>query len=512
MHTLLRRSGLPLALLSAAALMPALLAPIPASAEGAGASERSAQRESRELQRASRAEERAARTQERRATREQERAARRAARTQERAARPSASRGSGGEAAAAAAGCRGTIEATAAHITAGETVTLFGKLTCPAGTSVAKRQVTVDQRAHGAGASSFSTLGVATTEEDGSYKLTPLAFDTNTTFRVRVGNHGARTVVKVAPVVTLSGPSPAAKLSTAGGGRSFGGRSARVTFNGTVTPADDGARVSLQVAYAATGEQWRTVGFADVGADGSYSVAHSFRTAGQASVRVLVHLHKQSLVAASEALTYEVAQAQNPKLTIQSSPAPIAYGQPVTISGTAAEAPAKTVTLLARTGSGDFAPAATATTDASGNYSFTEALSQSTYYRVSDADTRSTVLFVGVRRTLAADPLPSTLPAGQQVTFTGSVTPADEGLPVYAERENASGTGFHIVASASVDGAGTYSIVHAFTNAGSYVMRIRVPGGSTYQATTSAPFSFEVTPAPAAVLTPEAVTPASPAS
>jgi hypothetical protein len=511
MHTLLRRSGLPLALLSAAALVPALLAPTSASAEGAGASERSAERESRELQRASRAQERAARTQERRATREQERAARRATRTQERAARHSASGGSGGEA-TAATGCRGTIEATAAHITAGETVTLFGKLTCPAGASVAKRQVTVYQRAHGAGASSFTTLGVATTEEDGSYKLTPLAFDTNTTFRVRVGNHGARTVVKVAPVVTLSGPSPAAKLSTAGGSRSFGGRSARVTFNGTVSPADDGARVSLQVAYGATGEQWRTVGFADVGADGSYTVAHSFRTAGQASVRVLVHLHKQSLVAASEALTYEVAQAQNPKLTIQSSPAPIAYGQSVTISGTAAEAPGKTVTLLARTGAGAFAPAASATTDASGNYSFTEAPSQSTSYRVSDADTRSTVLFVGVRRALAADPLPSTLPAAQQVTFTGSVTPADEGQPVYAERENASGTGFHIVASASVDRAGTYSIAHAFTNAGSYVMRIRVPGGSTYQATTSAPFSFEVTPGPAGVLTTEAVTPASPAS
>src|SRR5664280_1030972 len=260
MHTPFRQSRLPLALLSAAALGLGLLAPVSASAHGAGGRDRSAQRESRERQRASRTEERATRALQRRAAREQQRTARRATRAQERAARPSARGGSAGEAAAepgasaieapaaaapaesgapasaeASGRCRATIESSAARITAGETVTIFGKLTCPTAISAAERQVTVYRGQHGTAASSFAALGVATTEADGSYKLTSLAFDTNTTFRVRVGDHGARAVVKVAPVVTLSGPSPAATLSTVGG-RSLGRRAARVTFSGTVNP------------------------------------------------------------------------------------------------------------------------------------------------------------------------------------------------------------------------------------------------------------------------------------
>jgi hypothetical protein len=282
-----------------------------------------------------------------------------------------------------------------------------------------------------------------------------------------------------------------------------------VTFNGTVKPAEAGGRVALQIAYAESGEQWRTVAFADVEGDGSYSLAHRFHTAGQASVRVLAHLRGHNIVAASEPLTYEVAQPQNPKLTIHSSIAPLAYGQTTAISGIAAEAPNQTVTLLAHTYGGNFAPVATTTSDAGGNYSFAQAPTQGTYFRVSVAKTFSTTLYEGVERTMTLDPPPTATPAGQPVTFTGTVTPADEGQIVYAERQNASGIGFHIVASATI-GASGFSIVHTFTNAGSYTMRIRVPGDPALQTATSTPFSFEVAPAAAAALTPEA--PASPAS
>jgi hypothetical protein len=319
---------------------------------------------------------------------------------------------------------------------------------------------------------------------------------------VLIGHHGARAVVKVAPVVTLSGPSPAAVLSAVSG-HTLGARPAKATFIGTVKPGDAEGRVALQVAYAASGEQWRTVSFGSIGTDGSYSLAHRFRTAGQASVRVLVHIRGHNVVAASETLTYEVAQAQNPKLTISSSAAPVSYGQSATISGVAAEAASQTVTLLARTHAGSFAPVATTTSDVNGNYSFPESPTQSTYYRVSAKAVYSTVLYEGVKRALTLDPPPSSAQAGQPVTFTGSITPADEGQTVYAERENASGIGFHIVASATI-GATGYSITHVFANAGSYTMRIRVPGDPALQTATSAPFSFEVTPAAAAALTPEA--------
>jgi hypothetical protein len=524
-------------LLSVAALALGLLVPVVASAHGARHDDRSAQRAEREQRRATRAEERTTRVQERRAAREQERAARKATREDERAARRSARRGGvveqateqgptesgapGGDEKEAGVPveptapaqpaspsdaelkkCSATIESTSSRITAGETVTIFGKLTCPAGVSVGERQITVSQGRQGTPTADFTVLGVATSETDGSYKIVSQAFDTNTTFRVLIGHHGARAVVKVAPVVTLSGPSPAAVLSAVSG-HTLGARPAKATFIGTVKPGDAGGRVALQVAYAASGEQWRTVSFGSIGTDGSYSLAHRFRTAGQASVRVLVHIRGRNVVAASETLTYEVAQAQNPKLTISSSAAPVSYGQSATISGVAAEAASQTVTLLARTHAGSFAPVATTTSDVNGNYSFPETPTQSTYYRVSAKAVYSTVLYEGVKRALTLDPPPSSAQAGQPVTFTGSITPADEGQTVYAERENASGIGFHIVASATI-GATGYSITHVFANAGSYTMRIRVPGDPALQTATSAPFSFEVTPAAAAALTPEA--------
>jgi hypothetical protein len=552
MHTPTRLLAPAAALLSVAAFTPGLLAPVTATAHGAaGHRDRSALRAEREQQRATRAEERTARAQERRAERDQERAARKATREQERAARRSARRGgtveqatepstpgtsesgtpSSGEKEAGAPvkapappqpatpsdaelkKCSATVESTSSRITAGETVTIFGKLTCPTGVSVAERQITVSEGQQGTPVAGFTALGVATTETDGSYKITSLAFDTNTTFRVLIGHHGARAVVKVAPVVTLSGPSPAATLSAISG-RSLGARPTRATFTGTVKPGDAGGRVALQVAYEASGEAWRTVSFATIGADGSYSLSHRFRTAGQASVRVLAHMRGRNVVAASEPLTYEVAQAQNPKLTISSSAAPVTYGQPTTISGVAAEAASQTVTLLAHTHAGNFAPVATTTSDVNGNYSFPQTPTQSTYYRVSVGTVYSTVLYEGVKRALTLDPLPSATQAGQPITFTGSVTPADEGQTVYAERENASGIGFHIVASATI-GASGYSIAHVFANAGNYTVRIRVPGDLALQTATSAPFSFEVTPAAAAALTPEApvlTPPASPAS
>lgn len=498
MHTPTRRLA-PAAALSTGALVLGLLAPTAAVAHA----DRGALRAAHAQQRALRAEERATRAAERLAAREarqQEREANRATREQL-PSTPSSS--------ANLNRCRVTIESGAALISVGETVTIFGKLTCPPGTSAAEKELTVSEREHGAGPSSFAALGAATSETDGSYKLTSPALEANTTFRVRVGNHGAHTVVRVAPIVTLNGPSPTAKLSTVGA-HPRDAHPARVTFSGIVKPGDSAARVSLQVAYTAEGEQWHTVAFGSVASDGSYSVTHAFRTAGEASVRVLAHMRGHNAVAASETLTYEVAQAQNPQLTIESSAAPLAFGQSATISGVAAAGAGQTITLLAHTHGGGWAPVSSTTTGPGGEYSFTQAPTQTTAYRTSDGATRSALLYEGVKRVLTPDAPAGEVPAGQPATFTGSVSPADDGQTVYAERQNPSGLGFHVVASATIAGS-SYSISHAFVGAGSYVMRIRVPGDAALLAATSAPFTFVVTPAPAAVLTPEAPA-ASPAS
>ena len=407
-----RRSLWPGSLLCAGALTLGLILPISASARPTRPPNAVAEKASRAEERTSRNEERAARAQER-ATRAEERATLRATRAQERAARRSARRGSArdqpvessdppGETGASpplpesstnpSGKCQASIDASSHRITAGETVSVFGKLTCPTGASAAGQQVAVYQRQSGAGASSFSMVGTATTEADGSYKLTPAAFNTNTIFRVREGNHGARTAVKVAPLVTLSGPTPGAHASALSHSLRSGGRT-RATFTGTVSPADTGALVALQVDYVAAGEQWRTVAFGHVGSDGSYSITHRFRTPGELMIRTVAHTGRLNVPAASEPLSYQAPQPQNRQLTIQTSADPISYGPPVTISGVAAGAAHQSVTLLAQTQGSAVAVVAKGTTDESGNYTFTQVPLQNTSYRVTDATTTSTTLF-----------------------------------------------------------------------------------------------------------------------
>ena len=272
-----------------------------------------------------------------------------------------------------------------------------------------------------------------------------------------------------------------------------------------MSPQDGGARVALQVAYAASGEAWRTVAFAHVEEDGTYSVAHGFHTAGQASVRVLIHSKGQMALAASEPLAYEVVQAQNPKLTILASADPVTYGSPVTISGVAADAANQTITLLADSSAGSFTAVATTTSDAGGNYSFPQAPQQNTRYRVSDSATKSTVLFEGVKRALTLDPTTATAQAAQLLTLTGTLTPAAAGAPLYLERQNPSGIGFHIIATGTVNAdAATYSIAHAFANVGTYVMRVKAPSAQGNEPSTSEQFTVVVSAAPAAALVPEA--------
>ena len=155
-------------------------------------------------------------------------------------------------------------------------------------------------------------VGTATTEANGSYQLTPPAFDTDTAFTVRAERSlGAHTQVKVAPKVTIAGPALGAQLSTRGDHASGAARNT-FTFTGTVSPAPAGGRVALQREYAASGEQWRTIAFATIGPEGQYSITHSFSSPGEVSVRVVVHPRGPILAAASEPLSYDIAQAQNP--------------------------------------------------------------------------------------------------------------------------------------------------------------------------------------------------------
>jgi hypothetical protein len=526
----LRRSLAPFALVSATALLLAVCLPVYATAapERPREAERAAHAQERATRKAALAEERAARRAARareRTARAEERAARKTARAEERAARKAARKGSAksapgssetrrgpagdatpspppGESGAhagsnALGGCHVSVNATSRRITAGETVSLSGKLACPTSASVANQPVTVYQAQGGAGASGRSVAGTATTQADGSYQVTPAVFTTNTVFFARSERaHGAHTAVKVAPAVTLGGPPAVAQLATAARGYAHAATRNSATFTGTVSPAETGALVALQVEYSATGEHWRPVAFGQVGPGGSYSITHGFRTPGLISVRVVVHPRGHGKVAsASEPLFYVIAQAQNPRLTIDTSADPISYGQSVTISGVAASAANQPVTLLARTPGGTFAAVSTSTTDASGSYTFTQSPLQNTSYRVTVATTMSTVLFEGVKFLLSPASVPSTAEAGQALTFTGTLAPLHAGQVVQLQRRNASGIGFNVVGTGTVNAESTYSINYTPHTVGTYTMRIKAPAGSGNQGSASEPFSLQVTPA-----------------
>ena len=460
-----RRSLVRFALPSAAGLSLILCLLLPAYS--------AAQSPTRSEEHAARAEERAASAEQRASAREAEKAARAAER----------------EAAKLEHDCRVGIEASSAHVATGATVTLSGTLTCPLSASAAGQQVDIYERQDGG---ALSPVAETTTEADGSYTLTPPALATNTVFQARVGRHRARVAVKVAPTVTLA-IVPAGAQASAAGATSQTRIRTRTTFTGAVSPAVDGALVALQVADATADGRWQSVAYSHVNAAGEYAIVHAFKAPGQASVRTIVHLGRHYAPAISEALVYEVPQPQSPQLSIEASADPLLYGQSVTISGVAAGAASQTVTLFARSGAGAFAEVTKATTGAGGEYTFSEAPLQSTYYRVSDATAQSTTLFDGVGFALTSEPAPSSVHAGQPLALSGTLSPATAGQVVYLESEYPSGVGFHVIASGTVGSASEYTIEHAFANPGTVVLRVRAPGADQLQEGAGAPFTISVT-------------------
>jgi hypothetical protein len=485
-------------LLSAASVAFGLCLPVYAAARQAetGSEERS----SRAEERAARAQERVAQREEARAARAKEREARRETREQ-RASEPAGEAGSGPQAGesneAASPGargaCRASIEASSRRITAGETVSVSGTLECPRGASAADRQVAVYERQGAAVPDSASIAATASTGPDGSYTLTSPALYANTTFLVRSGRHMAHTTVQVAPLVTLAAASATDEQATGASTQAHVAQPLATTFTGTVSPAGTNARVVLQMAYADTGERWRSVAFGRVGADGTFSIAHVLRASGAARFRAVAHTGRLNATGVSAAVGYEVMQRQNPQLSIHASAGTRAYGQSVTISGVAAAGADQPVVLLARTASAAFGVVAQTTTNASGEYTFTQTPLQSTAYVVTVARTRSTTQLVDVGFALSALPAEPTARVGQQVAFSGTLSPAAVGQAVYLESGYASGAGFHVLATGAVESGSNYLISYTFARAGAVTLRIRMPGNGQLQSSTSEPFTVDVT-------------------
>ncbi len=395
--------------------------------------------------------------------------------------------------------CRVSINLAPKVIAANDPITIWGRLSCQRPASAADKTVKLFQ--HVRGTPGLTYVQSVTTDTNGFYEIEKAGGDVTTNRFFLVRSHGAQSARREALVeaeVNLSGPAEGTQLYT--------GPANAVTFSGTVDPADAGARVILQRQNALTGDEWHAIDRGVVQSDGTFSITHTFRYPGDADIRVLVRSGGINIPSRSNVLTYEISQAQNPALTINSSTDPISFGQSMTISGTLAgpDNQSQQVTLYARTTGQRYAPIAQTTTNTEGAYSFgPESPGNSTFYRVQSAGERSAALYEGVRYLLTAQVSQTQVQAGAPVTFSGAVAPGHAGGIVYLERKDAKGPGYHVIQVAEITEGSTYTIEHRFYDAGTKTVRIFVPGDPLNAAAASQPFVIEVTPAPIAALAPE---------
>jgi hypothetical protein len=383
--------------------------------------------------------------------------------------------------------CAVTLEAPR-HLIAGEAPAVSGRLTCAEAGEAGGVAVQIFERS--AGTPGFAAAATVLSEADGSFAATLEPAQANVLLYARAGRaRSPRQAIHVAPLVTLAGPARGAVLPLA---RHHGARTP-VTFSGTVSPSDAGAVVALQRERPTGSGSWRRVAVTRVGDDGHFSFSHLFRTPGPIVLRAFVHRHAHHLPAVSEALSYAVAQADNPSLTISLSPQTVALGGAVTISGKLAGSAGDPVTLLARSAGGGFSPVASTTTEAGGAYSFTQTPAQDTVYRVSSGAQRSMPLRAQVTLALTAVPSASTVQAGEGVTISGTVVPASPGARVYLQHAAPAGVGFQTLGYATVDAGSQYAIAVPPAGPGSAVYRVQIPRLGALHGTVSQPITIVTT-------------------
>ncbi|HXB15551.1 MAG TPA: hypothetical protein VNV44_07375 [Solirubrobacteraceae bacterium] len=386
-------------------------------------------------------------------------------------------------------GCAVTLEAPHSS-SAGEAPTVTGKLTCAEAGEAAGAPVQILERT--AGRPGFATAATELTEPDGSYAATLAPADADVYLYARAGHaRSPRQAIRITPLVTLAGPATGAVLPMA---RRRSSQSP-ITFSGTVSPADAGALVTLQRERPNGSGSWRRVAFTRVGEDGSFSFSHLFRIPGPLELRAFVHRHDHRLPAVSETLSYEVAQPQNPSLTISASPADVPFGSPVTISGRLAAPAGSPVALLTLGGGGPLTTAASTGTESGGAYSFTQTPNRDTAYRVSGGAQSSATVRVQVSFAVTAVPSASTVAPGEGVTITGTVAPASPGARVYLRRPARTATGYQTLGYATVQPDSTYAIAVPASTPGSAVYRVQAPQLGAMHAGASAPVTVVTTPA-----------------
>lgn len=379
--------------------------------------------------------------------------------------------------------CHLSIRVEAPQIVAGEADGVRGKLNCR-GASTAP--VTLYGRTVGGG--SFQAIGTPTTANGaGTFQFEVPAVKGDTVlYASAAGAKSAEKLVKVAPVVTMTGPTSGAQLVTGLPASEF-----KVS-----APGDGGASVLLERENPSATEEWGVIQQGQLNGNGEYTFNHRFAVAGGATIRAVVRPHGTfSARGISDESSYEISDREINNLKIAASADPISAGQSFELTGEVASTKAPVEVVLLARGRGASFQSVAKTTTVEGKYKFTQTPAQNTLYRVMVAGKLSGVVFEGVKRVLTAAVIATSVASLQSLEFSGTVTPAQANQPVYLERKNSFGGGWHVVPALLSTNGVDYKITHQVSGSGPESFRIKVPGDPAFETTASSPFVIQVTPA-----------------
>ena len=183
-------------------------------------------------------------------------------------------------------------------------------------------------------------------------------------------------------------------------------------------------------------------------------------------------------VAATALAVASASQAQKPpkpgSITLRASAEQVTFSQPVTLTGKIRGAKqAMTVTLERRAvNETAFVPAGTTTSDANGDFTFTQRPAKSSVFRATADGATSPETTVAVAPLVGLKVSDATPSKGQRVRFRGTVRPQHDGTRVAIQRKRADGTWVTVKTPLLRDAGSAYS---------RYSKRIRIRRSGTYR-------------------------------
>ena len=393
-----------------------------------------------------------------------------------------------------------TIAATPNPVIAGQGVLIYGRLE---GTDSNGQTISLYHRLDGSG-QGFTLIGMTQTDAAGYYEFTREegVVETNRDWFVRGpdGSHSRTLHEQVVPLVSASANTTTTDTNHP------------IVFTGGVTPNHAHDRVFLQQEVG-NGDDWRTLTSTQLDGNSQYTIAYRWRRPDVHDVRVLIRRDARNIAGASDPVTVNIQQAQVPDFTINSSEPIAPSGSSVTVSGILYQPGTTTpdgqtaVQLWGRSpGTGHFTVLGDTTTGTDGSYKFTESnLTQNVVYQVRTlrmkhvAARRSAVLFQGIQDVLSMSASPTTLPAGQPISFNGTVMPDKAGHVIYLQVQGKDGD-WHTIEVGVVRHDSTFQFTWRSDAPGTFAFRARITSDPDNVGGRSAPVTVTVTvPAPASL-------------